>query len=243
MRIDAYCRIGTGEPDCLILSDLLSAMARAEVDMAVVAGHERFQAVRNREGNDALLTAARRNPGRIIPSCSVNPWYGGQALAELDRCHAEGTRLLVLNPACQGFQIDDELVFPLLDRAQQRSMTIYVHSPQGATPHQLALIARKFPDLPWIMGHAGATDYWYDVPAAVSSVSNLYIESSFARPFTFLQHCRAVGFDKGIMGSGAPLNGFVFEWREMEAVLKPSEHAGIYGDTMIKLLGSEGGWI
>ena len=243
MKIDAYCRIGTNEPDCLTPAVLLAHMDSAGVDMAVVSAHERFQAVYNREGNDFLLTTVHQHPDRFIPSCSVNPGYGEHALTELKRCYAEGVRLLVLNPACQGYQIDEELVFPLIEQVQHLGMTTYVHTPQGATPLQLALMARNYPDISWIMGHSGATDYWYDVPAAVTALPNLYIESSCARPFSFLQHCKTVGFDKGIMGSGAPLNSLLFEWNEMKAVLPTISNAGIYGSTLMRLLGMNGGQI
>lgn len=236
MNVDCYCRIGYGENDCLEPDDLVAQMDTAGVDAALVSAHERYQAVYNKKGNDLLIDAASRYPGKLLPTCSVNPWFGQEALGEFRRCVHAGARMLVLNPMCQGISIDDELVDPLAQEASRLRIPIYVHTPQQATPFQLAVMAKKYPDIPWIMGHAGATDYWYDVPLAASLSENIYIESSFARPFAFNSHCSQAGFSRGIMGSAAPLSSLAFEWRHMQEVISPEAYPGIYGDTLLSLI-------
>ena len=49
-------------------------------------------------------------------------------------------------------------------------------------PWQVVQCALRYPDIPFILGHAGATDYWNDIPYAGAHATNVYLEGSFARP-------------------------------------------------------------
>ena len=99
----------------------------------------------------------------------------------------------------------------------------------------------RFPDVNFIMGHAGATDFWNDVPNAGNFVSNVYIEGSFARPFIFKMHLKFLSTDKGIMGSSAPRNDLVYEWEQYQAELDTEEYEGVFGDNLSRILTLEGG--
>ena len=175
MKIDAYCVLGRDREYDLTESALLSAMDEAGVDRAVIAPPDRFLAVYNQEGNDLILKAARTNPNRFIPSCSINPWYGDRAMLELKRALAKDARILVLNPFVQGYLANDELVWPLLDIAVSEKIPVYIHTgpPGNATPWQIVDLAERYPDLDFIMGHSGATDFWNDVVLAGKTRNNI----------------------------------------------------------------------
>jgi len=238
MRIDGYCTLGKDREFDLTAENLLHAMDLAEVNCAVIAPPDRQLAVSNREGNAAMLQSARSHPGRLIPACAANPWYGARALDEVRISLAAGARLLVVHPFVQGFQLNDELILPLLELAATERVPVYVHTgmPGNSTPWQLVDLAERFPALDFIMGHCGATDFWPDVPEAARAASNVYLESSLARPFTFSNHLKSAGFNRGIMGSSAPLNDFCFEWRQIRACLPPEHMAGVCGQNLLKLL-------
>jgi predicted TIM-barrel fold metal-dependent hydrolase len=215
--IDAYCTLGVDREYNFTPAALLAAMDAAQVDRAIIAPVDRALAVFNREGNSAMLDAARAHPRRFLPACSVNPWYGAAATTELARALARGARMLVLHPAVQGYLATDELVFPILALAQRERVPVYIHTgpPGSATPHQVAELALRFPAADFLIGHSGATDFWNDAVDAALSAPNVSLESSLARPFQFARYLERTGPAKGICGSGAPLNDLAFEWEQM----------------------------
>lgn len=238
--MDAYCSLGVDREYNLTEAGLLEAMDKAGVARAVVAPVDRFLAVNNKEGNNAMLKAGRRK--RLIPACTVNPWYGAQGVEEFRRASGQGARMLVLHPWIQGYQADDELAFPLIEAAAAKKIPVYIHTgpPGSATPWQVAGLAERYPEADLIMGHCGATDFWNDVVLAAGSRSNLYLESSMARPFLFSGYVQAIGSKRGMLGSWAPLNDLPFEWEQMRKFL-PAEHwTDVAGGTMRRLLEKRG---
>jgi len=242
VTIDGYCTLGVDREYDLTETELLKAMDGAEVEKAVIAAVDRFLAVDNREGNDFLLKAAASHPDRFIPSSSVNPWYGEGALEELRRAFGEGARLLVLHPAVQGYLANDELVWPALEVAAEEKVPAYIHTgnPGSASPWQVVDLAERYPSLDLIIGHCGATDFWNDMAEAGKAAPNVYLESSLARPFQFNRYLEGVGYQKGIMGSYAPLNELAFEWEQMRSVLPPEAAADVCGGNLLRLLEKRG---
>ncbi|MDA0748526.1 MAG: amidohydrolase family protein [bacterium] len=243
MVIDGYCTLGVDREYDLTADHLLRAMDTAGVDRAVIASVDRCLAVRNREGNDFLLEAASLHSGRFIPSCSANPWFGEEAVAEVKRAIDQGARMLVLYPFVQGYQANDELVWPLLEVAGEAQVPVYIHTgtPGNATPWQVVDLADRFAHVDFIMGHCGATDFWNDVVEAAKANDRVYLESSLARPFSFSRYLGEVGGHRGMMGSFAPLNELTFEWEQMRAVLPEEMVADVCGETLRRLLEKRGG--
>lgn len=242
MTIDAYCTLGLDREYDLTAEALVEAMDAARLDRAVVAPVDRSLAVFNREGNDFVMRAAREHPRRLIAACSVNPWYGVAAGYEFRRALDEGARMLVLHPWVQGYQANDELVFPLLAIAERDRVPVYIHTgqPGNSTPHQVAELALRFAGADFIMGHSGATDFWNDAVAAAGSCANVYLESSLARPFQFASYLGQLGAGKGIAGSCAPLDDLVFEWDELRKHVPEAMWAQVAGANLAALLGRRG---
>jgi uncharacterized protein len=241
MNIDAYCTLGIDREYDLTPTALIQAMDTAGVDRAVIASVDRLLAVNNREGNDSILETAAAHT-RLIPSCSVNPWFGVGAVQELKRAVGEGARILILHPFLQGYVANDELVWPLLEVAALERIPVYIHTgpPGNSTPWQVVDLADRFPTVDFIMGHCGATDFWNDVVEAAKSADNIYLESSLARPFGFANYLRALGETKGIMGSYAPINDLDFEWKQMRQVLPSEDWGAVYGGNLTGLLEKRG---
>jgi predicted TIM-barrel fold metal-dependent hydrolase len=238
LTIDACVTIGNERETILAAPDLLRQMGRAGVDRAVIQPQDREIIVDNQAGNDRMLRLAKAHPGQLIAACTANPWYGDRAVETVRRAIGEGARMLVFAPSLQGFILGDEVLFPLLDSVAQARVPVYVHTGPHlhAAPWQLMSVAERYPSLPFIMGHSGATDFWNDVPSAASAAPNIYLESSFARPFTFKGHLDKAGGHRGIAGSGAPRNDLEFEWAQLRMVFPPPGHADLYGGTIAGLL-------
>ena len=242
MTVDGYCALGVDREFDLTEDGLLDAMDRAEVDRAVIVPVDRCLAVRNREGNLEIQEAASRHPERFIPACSANPWFGEEAVDEFRRAIASGARMLVLHPLVQGYQANDELVWPLLEAAGIERVPVYVHTgpPGNASPWQVIDLAERFLETDLIIGHCGATDFWNDMVEAAKASDHVSIESSLARPFQFSRYVDEVGREKGIVGSYAPINDLVFEWSQVRKVLPRSLWDDVGGGNLLRLLEKRG---
>jgi predicted TIM-barrel fold metal-dependent hydrolase len=242
MTIDGYTTLGVDREFDLTAPDLIDAMDRSEVDRAVIAAVDRCLAVDNREGNEFVAKTASSYGDRLIPTCSANPWYGRGAVEECRRAIEAGARMLVLHPVVQGYQANDELVWPLLELAVAEQVPVYVHTgpPGNATPWQVVDLADRFDGLDLIIGHCGATDFWNDMAEAGQASDRVYFESSLARPFLFTKYLEAAGQHKGIMGSFAPINEFTFEWGQMRGELPVAMREDVLGGTLQRLLERRG---
>jgi uncharacterized protein len=245
MIIDSYVTLGNERDTVYTAFDLVRDLDRAGVDMAVAAPQDSSVTVYNRRGNDFILKEAAGFPDRIIPACTVNPWYGEEAVLELSRSVSKGARMLVLNPTLQGFLINDTLADPIFMMAEELNLPVYVHTGPHlyGGPWQLIDCALRFPKVIFIMGHAGATDFWNDVPYAGKFSQNIYIEGSYARPFIFRNYLQTVGIEKGIMGSAAPRNNLPFEWSQYREYMPEDAYRAVFGENMARILHMTGGGI
>jgi uncharacterized protein len=243
MVIDAYVTLGRERETAYRAENLVRDLDRAGVEWAVAAPADREMAVFNRRGNIFIQAESAKFPSRIIPACSVNPWFAEDGIHELERAHEKGARMLVLNPTLQGFMVNDSLAEPLIGKAGELGLPVYVHTGPHlyGSPWQLVDCALKFPGVNFIMGHAGATDFWNDVPSAGKIAGNIFIEGSFARPFIFMYHLDAVGIERGVMGSFAPRNNLGFEWEQYRSYMQEDRYSAVFGDNMARLLGLKGG--
>lgn len=239
MTIDACVTLGNERETLLGADDLLRQMDRAGVERAVVQPADRALAVDHRQGNRAMLEAAAQHPDRFTAACAANPWFGKEAVQSVLDAIGGGARMLVVAPSLQGFILGDDILFPVLEAVATTRIPVYTHTGPHlhAAPWQLATVAERFPSLPFIMGHSGATDFWNDVPRATEGAPNIFLESSFARPFILRAHLDAVGIERGIMGSGAPRNDLEFEWQQMRDVFPAEQFPNLFGETMQTLIG------
>src|SRR5579859_6424068 len=97
--------------------EILARMDSHGVAQAVLSAAGEYVAIRNAEGNAAVAGAVRLYPGRLIGFAAINPWWRARGVDELKRAHEEyGFAGLVIHPILQGFEANDPLVFPLVDR-------------------------------------------------------------------------------------------------------------------------------
>ena len=241
--IDGCVFLGRDREIDLSPEALIEQMDACGVEAALVMPLDRACAVDCREGNESMLRTCLRFPQRLIPTCTANPWYAERASEEVRRAAGAGAQVLVLHPSVQGFNLNDELADPLCCMAEELALVVYAHTgcPQQGAPLQLAELALRWPRVRFIMGHCGATDFWPDVPEACRLATNIYLESSMARPSIFASHLERVGHDRGIAGSGAPLNDLALEWRSLKEAIPPQHWGRVAGGTLASLLAGRGG--
>jgi predicted TIM-barrel fold metal-dependent hydrolase len=240
MRIvDARCTIGDGRHASLSADELVALLDELGVEAAVVGPPDRCLAVYNREGNELVRAACTRHPGRLIGFATVNPWYGDAAVEELRRAAADGLVGLILHPPRQGFMLVDDVADAVLEAAGELELLVYVGTgtPAYSLPLQLTEVARRRPDLRFLMGHMGHTDFWIDsIPAALAA-PNLFAEISYKQPNVITAAVAALGPERVVYGSDTPFNTMRLELEKlMAADLDDHERKLVAGETLLSLL-------
>jgi predicted TIM-barrel fold metal-dependent hydrolase len=238
--VDGHCHVGIGHEYQQSVPDLLRDMDTLGVDRAVICPVDRCIAVDNREGNDFVIDAARAHPERLYAFATANPWYGGRAADELRRALGEGARGIKLHPALQGFMLCDELVYPLVEVAAELGVPMFFHTgtPAFALPTQLVELARRFPQVNFIMGHMGSTDFKAEAPAAAAQVKNIYLDTSWILPHWTQQAIAHVGPERVLFGSDSPLSTLEIELGCKRGANLPSQvFDKLMGVNMLRLLG------
>jgi len=238
--VDAHCHIGQGRFKRLTATQLLAEMDARGVDQAVVCPVEEYITVFNREGNDYILRAVKEHPDRLIGFATVNPWYGEGAIKELRRAVNEGLRGLKLHSALQGYFINDDLVYPVIEAAAELGIPVYFHTgtPIYALPLQLRYLAADFPEVDFIMGHAAYADFWLDLLPAARGLTNIYIETSLRASTQMLQSAvDDLGPHRIMFGSDSPASSIKVELAKIEALdLDAKAREMVLGGTILSVL-------
>ncbi len=240
MVVDGHCHVGVGHEYRQLPDDLLREMDTYGVDRAVICPVDRCIAVDNREGNEFVLSTARSHPGRFYAFATANPWYGERAVAELRRAIGEGARGIKLHPSLQGFLLCDELVFPLVDLAEELDVPMFFHTgtPAFSLPTQLAELAVRYPRVNFIMGHMGSTDFKLEAAAVALQSPNIYLDTSWILPELVTRAVAAVGAGRVLFSSDSPLSTLRIEMGCRRATrLTDEERANVMGLSMLRLLG------
>jgi predicted TIM-barrel fold metal-dependent hydrolase len=237
--IDMHCSIGSGIETQQSIDELLPAMDRCRIERSVVSTVDQFRTVYNRAGNEAVLKAVRQHPDRLTGFAVVNPWFGKDGIAELERAVGQGLRGLALFTHQQGCFLTDNIVFDLVHAADTLRIPVYCHTgtPIFALPLGLMELALRFPDASFIMGSAGYADGWYDVIPAASHAENIYVETSYC-PIQLIQTIiEEIGIERVLFGSDAPGNSQSSELLKFEELeLSPEERNHVFYENALRLL-------
>ncbi|HEY8454490.1 MAG TPA: amidohydrolase family protein [Actinopolymorphaceae bacterium] len=244
MIIDMHVRIGRGREVELSAPDLLSTMAELGIDAALISPDERGIAYDNLEGNDAVCRAAAESDGKLAAYAVANPWQGRRALDVLARARDAGAVALAVDPVLQGFDPLDGLLDPLLEFAKDEDWFVYVRTgtPPNALPLPVATLARRHPELRFVMGRSGATDFWIDAAPALRHAPNLYADTAYApwdTVLTELAQDEEIGPQRCVFATDAP---YAVARTELARVLDwqgitEAQRAAVLGGTIAQLLG------
>lgn len=237
--IDFHAHVGEGMHRGLSSEELLRQMDRWGVDRTVLCPVDEHIAVRNREGNDLVAAAVRAHPDRFGGFAVANPWYGGEAVDELERALDAGLVGAKFHPVLQGFMICDPIVDPLIRVLERRGLPAYFHTGSAnlALPFQLAELALRFPRVRFVMGHLGFSDFWYDMVPAMERAPNLWGETSHAIPDFVARALTAFPRERVVFGSDLPESNYAVEIGKFDLLrLDEGDLASIFHHTAEGLL-------
>ena len=159
------------------LDEILEMEDEAGIDIAVVMPKTEIEP-KNRELSDIL----RGNP-RTIGCALINPHKGEEAVAELKAAVTEwGLKAVKLMPVIHEYNIDDEMVFPLMDMARELGIAASIHSgPDNCHPLRIGKVASRFPQVPIIIDHMGFPDNVQDAIEVAEQNENTYLGTTILR--------------------------------------------------------------
>jgi len=242
---DAHCHIGREHSKsrsfALSADELVNIMDRNGIDKAIVCSMGKGLNVETSRANDEISSAVRKHPDRLVGFAGANPWHEDAALDELERgVKRLGLRGLKLHPDLQGFPASDDLVYPLIRRAGELKIPVYVHSGTSiySQPMEIGEMALSCPETTVIMGHMGYDNYYFDAIPAARRSHNLILETSRnAQYWTIEESVEAIGPDRVVFGTDAPYSKAEVEIARIKSLKLDSDvQRKILGENISKIL-------
>lgn len=179
---------------CLVIAPLRGEAYNVEVKLV----NERFR--------ELLNTYKDR---KVIGLAAVNPWHWEDLKTRIEGYLKRGVfKGIKLFPSIQGFHVNDEIVYPIMDLAAKLRTLVYVPSgypPQ--TPLEIADLASLYPEVKIVMGHAGFSDMWIEVASALRRNDNLYVDISTQTQIRAIKRAiRDLGPHKFVYASDMPFS-------------------------------------
>jgi uncharacterized protein len=187
--------------------DLLRTMDRTGIDRALLIP---FPVVENyRAAHDGIAAAMRAHPDRFSGAACIDPFIPEPDFhTEVRRCAENlGFRTLKLQPQYQPLNPVSGRGDFLFAAALEHKLTVVVHTGAGAPfalPSLYIMPARKFPDLPIVLGHAGGGLYVLEAIVAASVCPNISVELSSLMPHHVREILAHVPAERLMIGSDLP---------------------------------------
>lgn len=232
--IDAHALLGREHPYALEAEELQTRMDAAGIALALARPMGAELAVDNREGNRRVLSAGPRVRGLA----TANPWFGRAALDELKRSRDEGAVGLFLHPARQGFSPFEPVAAPVLELAASWRWPIVFHTGTYIYADVLAIgeVARRMPQANFILGWAGFTDMWFELPGVAAEVPNVYFDTSMIWSTAVLAIVESLGPSRALFAGGEPRNRYAVNLRSLARLeLPPAARHAILHDNAVRL--------
>jgi hypothetical protein len=179
-------------------------------------------------GNDALLALCGEFPNRIRGYAAVNPNYTAHALSEVARCLEAGMIGIKLAASRRA---TDPLLDPVCEVARERGVPILHHiwqhrrrdwpGQEASDAAELAVLARRHPDVTFILAHIAGGGDWQHSLAALEHVPNVFVDlSGSGVDGGMLEACLAsVGVGRLLWGADLTLDTGWAKLRYLERIL------------------------
>lgn len=183
-------------------------------------------------GNDALLALQRAHPRRIRGYACVNPNFTAHARAEIVRCLDAGMIGIKLAASRRA---DDPLLDPICALARERRVPILHHvwqhrrcdwpGQEASDAGELCALARRHPEVAFILAHIGGGGDWLHSLRAVADVPNVYVDlSGSGLDGGMLEACvAAAGAGRLLWGTDLTMDTGWAKLRYLETLLSPDD--------------------
>ena len=207
---DAHAHIGHfgGWANVELSSDgMVKAMEDYNIERSIICHRD----------NSETVNAINRFPQELVGIAWLSPFDGENAVAELDRLvKVNKFQGLKLHPLFSAFTANDPVVYPLMDKARELSIPVFIHSGHApfSLPWSIAQLAEVYPDVPIVMVHMGHGHGIY-IQAAIDMAmkyDNIWLETSGMPMHTKVKEAyERVGAERIFWGSDAPFHDYGVE--------------------------------
>ena len=195
-----------------------------------------------RAANDEVGQAAARYPDRLIPFCTAFPNQDPERAArEIERCLGQGFQGVKFHPWLQSFPANSAYLYPALEVCSRRGVPVLFHTgtPPYSQPFQVAEQARRFPGVPFVIGHFGKIIF-LDAVRAAELYPNVYLETSGAQVCDLEFALERIDAGRILFGTDLPIGGAASaKWnlaKIRSAVADETVRAGILGGNALRLI-------
>jgi uncharacterized protein len=183
-------------------------------------------------GNDFLLRVQRAHPTRVRGYAVVNPNFTRHALAELARCLDAG---MVGIKLAASRRADDPLLDPICQAARDRGVPVLHHiwqhrrreypGQEASDGSELATLARRHPEVTFLLAHIGGGGDWTHSLAALRRVPNIMVDlSGSGVDAGMLEAClQAVGVERLLWGCDLTIDTGWAKLRYLEHLLTSAD--------------------
>lgn len=153
--------------------------------------------------NDAVLAGCASSGGRLVPFFFGNPHRGPQPYRE----QAALFRGLEISPAVHGVPLTDARTVALVVAAAEAGHPVYVVclGRQGCGPHDLAALARAFPEVSFVLGHCGFIGIDVYSLTVIAPYWNILAETSGCYTSVARVAVQRLGAERVLLGTEYPL--------------------------------------
>ena len=196
-----------------------------------------------RADNDMVRAELERYPDRYLGFAYLNPCYLRESLNEIERCIADGPFVGI--KLWVALQCSEPNLDPICERAAELGAPILQHTwlkitgnlTYESTPWDVATIARRHPDVNFILGHSGGN--WEMGYRIVQDLPNIYAEVAGGDPELGQTEMGVamLGADRIVYGSDAPGRSFASQIAKVRgADISDGDRAKILGGNMQRML-------
>ena len=183
-------------------------------------------------GNDWALGLQREQPGRVRTYVCVNPNYPEHALAEIERARAAGAVGIKLAASRRA---TDPLLDPICAAAARHGLPVLHHiwqhrrrdwpGQEASDATELCTLARRHPEVSFILAHIGGGGDWLHSLHAVRDVPNVYVDlSGSGVDGGMLEACvDAAGVSRLLWGTDLTMDTGWAKLRYLESLLNKDE--------------------
>ncbi len=194
-----------------LTDDLIARMLRAGIEKSIVLTAATAPAQVVPANNWALHI--KETYEELIPFGTVHPGFDRME-AELDRLERHGVKGLKFHPDFQGFRMDDENLYNIMEMIQDRFICLFhvgdtlPPDENPSCPRKLAALRKAFPKPVIIAAHMGGYQHWSESLEHLSN-TDVYVDSSSVTDFvddaTLNTLFQRFGTERILFGSDYPL--------------------------------------
>jgi predicted TIM-barrel fold metal-dependent hydrolase len=171
--------------------------------------------------NDAVLRACASADGRLLPFFFANP----HGPADPYRVAAAEFRGLEISPAVHGVGLADPRIAEFVAVAAEFGHPVYTVCLErpGARVADLVELARRFPNVDFVLGHAGVGNIDFHAVNLIRGEPNIALETSGGYTCVTEAACDRLGAGRVVFGTEYPLQHPAVELAKFRALRTPPE--------------------